>query len=149
MIALIITIASLVLLVFLSGYFNGIMDYIKKFNLDSESWKNKWKWNQIFINNEHPMGMSRTLLMKSPWYYFGLFKPEYEEKFPYSSTILVFLTDDWHFKKWLTFLCYELIVSLLIVSYEDLPLWCVFIGIAILKTVRGLGFSLKYDKKLK
>jgi len=136
MIALIITIASLV---FLSGYFNGIMDYIKKFSLDKNSWLNKWE-----LDHE-----GNRIPVVDAWYYFGLFKPEYEEKFPYSSTILVFLTDDWHFKKWLTFLCYELIVSVLIVSYEGLPLWYIFVGVAILKTVRGLGFSLKYDKKIK
>ena len=30
------------------------------------------------------------------WYYFGLYTPIYKERFMYSSTILVSLTDNWH-----------------------------------------------------
>lgn len=35
-------------------------------------------------------------LTKKHWWYLGLYKPTYDEKFAYSTTILVFLTDAWH-----------------------------------------------------
>lgn len=48
-----------------------------------ESWKNKYK--QPFSNKiKH-------------WWYFGIYKPTYDEKFPFSTTLLVSITDAWHF----------------------------------------------------
>lgn len=51
-----------------------------------EAWKNKWKLdadgNLIEYNG-------------NDWYYFGVY-PEYQEKFTYSSTIFVWLTDAEH-----------------------------------------------------
>lgn len=38
------------------------------------------------------------------WYYFG-FQPRHEERFPYSSTIFVWLTDAWHLFKALMLAC--------------------------------------------
>lgn len=49
------------------------------------SWKNKWSTN-------YPEKKEKK------WYYFGVY-PRYKERFPYSSTILVFLTDAWHLFK--------------------------------------------------
>ena len=135
----IIIILSVLALVFNAGYFNGIMDYIKKYRLDYQSWKNKWKLDSL--GNPYPV--------VNAWYYFKLYTPEHEERHPYSSTLLVFLTDEWHMKKWQMFFCYELALSCIIVSYENLPFWYAFIGIILLKTIRGLGFSLKYDKKIR
>jgi hypothetical protein len=51
------------------------------------SWKNKWA-------QPYPQPAPHE------WYYFG-FYPEYKERFPYSSTIFVFLTDAWHLFKFL------------------------------------------------
>lgn len=51
-----------------------------------DSWMNKWDtiWP---VNFNH-------------WWYFGFYTPQYKEKFMFSSTILVFLTDAWHFFEW-------------------------------------------------
>ena len=56
------------------------------------SWKNKWA-------QPYPQPA------EDKWYYFG-FIPPYKERFPYSSTIFVFLTDAWHLFKFfmLTFI---------------------------------------------
>lgn len=43
------------------------------------------------------------------WYYFG-YLPRYKERFPYSSTALVFLTDAWHLFKALMLMCIMLAV---------------------------------------
>jgi len=55
-----------------------------------KSWVYKWKMP----------------LKPSPkyWYYFGIY-PRYEEKFPYSSTVFVWLTDAWHLFKALMLVC--------------------------------------------
>lgn len=140
---LVIFIALILGMVFAAGIFNGRMDRIKEYKLDSESWKRKWKWFPVFADG---YTKTRESYVKR-WYYFGLFKPEYKEAFPFSSTILVFLTDEWHGTKWKMFLCYELALSAVIVYYESLPWWWVFVGIVLLKTIRGVGFTLKYDKR--
>jgi hypothetical protein len=49
-------------------------------------WYKKWKMVDFAI-------IPNT---KRPWYYLWLYKPEYVEKFPYSSTFLVSLTDGFH-----------------------------------------------------
>jgi len=88
---------SLILMV-VAGALNAVMDRIaftfktsvfKDLNPMfwdvSKSWKNQWK---------QPMQPSY-----SDWYYFGLYKPRYQENYPFSSTFLVWTTDAWHLAK--------------------------------------------------
>lgn len=145
MIDLILTVLFILILAFHAGYSNGWMDWIKFKKLDHEEWKNKWY--QKHVKSLEGYTYQLVGLSKSPWYYFGWHTPKFKERFAYSSTILVFITDQWHAFKWLTFFYYELALSSVIVYYEGLAWWFVIIGIIILKTVRGLGFTLKYDKK--
>ena len=92
------------LLIVLAGFFNAVMDTLfthfsqsifKNLNPlfwnPEESWQNKWA--QPFPQPYEPK-----------WYYFG-FPPPYKERFPYSSTIFVFLTDAWHLAKALMLAC--------------------------------------------
>lgn len=58
-----------------------------------ESWLNKWKLDDE--GNPIPC-------IKAPWYYLGLFRPEYEERFIFSSTFFVFLTDAEHLFQFLS-----------------------------------------------
>ncbi len=101
-------------LVILASIFNSAMEVLftryktsifKKYNplwWDPKiSWEYKWK-----IPLQPPT---------KKWYYFGVY-PQYEERFPYSSTILVFLTDAWHFFKSLMLF----FVMLSIVNYQPL-----------------------------
>ena len=63
----------------------------KKFLNSRLSWKNKWKVDKngsLIINHE------------KKWYYFGI-NPSFKEKFLYSSTALVFLTDGEHLFQWI------------------------------------------------
>ena len=99
----------------IAGFFNAVMDKVN-FNFTKsifknlnplfwdlrKSWKNQW---------QQPM-----VPPYSYWYYFGLYKPRYQEKFPYSSTFLVFLADAWHLAKALMLLC----ISLAIVFYQPI-----------------------------
>lgn len=62
-------------------------DYNNVYFNKEHSWKNKWALTPT-------KGIVRNY--KRPWYYLGLYKPKYIERFPYSSTLLVSLTDGWH-----------------------------------------------------
>lgn len=125
---------------FMVGYLNGKMDrWSWKTHLSSDywwgnnSWKNKWaldfQGNPIKINAQH-------------WYYFGWYKTDYVEKFPFSSSILVFTTDGWHLSKFLMFTILELIIACLLSAVW----WKILILVIVAKILRGLGFSYVYDK---
>jgi hypothetical protein len=101
----------------LAGMCNSVMDTLfshydisifKKFNPlfwnPEISWKNKWA-------QPYPQPT------ENKWYYFG-FPPPYKERFPYSSTIFVFLTDAWHLFKFfmLTFIFLGVVLYTPIVS---------------------------------
>lgn len=100
---------SLVLII-ITGALNAAMDILftgysssifSKFNPlwwdPQQSWK--WKW-------------CMPLQPPDPkWYYFG-FLPRYKERFPYSSTIFVWVTDAWHFIKALMILAIVLSIVL-------------------------------------
>jgi hypothetical protein len=103
-----------VILVIIAGILNAVMDKIafnfrtsifknlnpKFWNLQ-ESWKNQWAW---------------PLQPFTGWYYFGLYKPQYKENFPYSNTFMVWATDAWHLAKALMLTC----IMLSIVFYKPM-----------------------------
>lgn len=134
---MIFTILFIVDLIVLAGYCNGSMDRIKKYNLDKDSWCNKWKWI-----------LGRQVPEINTWYYFGIFAPKFKESFPYSSTIFVFLTDKWHFNKWLMFLCYELIPPIIVYHFMPFPIYWFVIVVVASKSLRGFSFNAKYNSKL-
>ena len=88
-----------ILLLLVSFYAKGKMDLsgAEKFTGKnmyknrSESWTGKYSYK----------------LEPSPylWYYLFLYKPKYKERFPYSTTALVFLTDYWHFMQFIFLNC--------------------------------------------
>ncbi len=125
-----ITLLTILILILIAGYCNGKMDFIKENNLDKDSWKNKWYWS---VN-----GLRAPF---SGWYY-PFFKPAYKEAFPYSSTILVFLTDSWHFYKFMMFWCYECIISMLVVEHFHIHYLLVLPIVFVLKGIRGIMFNL-------
>lgn len=113
-----------VIMYFIVGAINAFMDKIQfhwgmfKFNHftflnPAISWKNKWK-NGI---------------------------KSHGERFPFSSSILVFLTDGWHFSKWLMFTCIEFLIS----YHYNSKWYYIVLGIVLLKIIRGIGFTLNFD----
>lgn len=121
---------ALIILYMLVGVVNAVMDTLRDKFKESvfsswnenfwnplKSWKNKWK------NGDPAQG----------------------ERFPLSSTALVFLTDAWHLSKWLMFTFIE--IAICIVSC--LPWYLIPVGVIVLKTVRGIGFNPFYDYILK
>lgn len=76
--------------------------YILVNELEDRSIKNRWqKWTE-FLNtgeawkNKYALDSDGSLIpYKKKWYYFGI-HPSYKERFLYSSTIFVFVTDGEH-----------------------------------------------------
>lgn len=118
-------------LLIVSGLLEGIADLIV-FKFKS-SWFSKWKWI-----NPHYSWMNKWKVLlpykKSPWYYLGLHTPEFQERFPYSSTILVGFTDIWHLLKLMRNLCLFVGFSLII---GVMPSILIYIG-------NRVGFNTTY-----
>jgi hypothetical protein len=79
------------------------------------SFKRKWlnkgqtakaKWDTVGTNNDKIRNKTY------PWYYLGLYKPQFKERFPFSSTILVWMTDPWHWFQMIMLSALELGISL-------------------------------------
>lgn len=89
-----------------AGVFNGVMDEMQF----RSPWYRKYDWfNPLksWMYKWENSGGVRVVCLKAPWYYLFIYKPQYQEKFMYSSTLLVFTTDAWHFCKSMVFTCYE------------------------------------------
>jgi hypothetical protein len=84
------------LLLALGGISKSFMDLSSENNMPlkgyywnkSESWKSKWKTH----NGHMPVLAEKG----DNWWYLRIINPRYKEKFPFSSTALVFATDFWH-----------------------------------------------------
>lgn len=99
-----------------AGYSKGKMDAIADEGIKSLDWRNKYDISKTYFNH---------------WWYFGLYKPKYSEKFPFSSTALVFLTDRWHRWQFYMLRCFYLtialpisanIITLLLLSFIIMPI---------------------------
>lgn len=80
------------------------------------------------------------------WWYFGLIKPKYKERFPFSTTILVFMTDSWHFYKWLKWSGVEFMISVLLIKIYMLSFFYIVPLILVQKIIRGIAFNIIFEK---
>ena len=127
-----VTIIGSLILIVLAAFFKGKMDYIM-FRNKNIGWKNKWK-----LTAE---GKLRYYKGKD-WYYFGHY-PKYEEKFPYSSTILVCFTDSWHKYQFFMLRCIYLSLALQMANWY-MTLVLTFI---IFPVLYGIGFYISFERK--
>lgn len=86
-----------------AGWCKGRADAIQHdpYYRDKE-WKRKWK-----LNGDFPVSYLNT---KNPhWWYAGIYHTNgyVVERFPFSSTILVFLTDKWHLMNFVQYRIYD------------------------------------------
>jgi len=87
-----------------AGIFNAFMDIFKIWdssifsNLPSNNWFYKWAGSGASWKNKWKLYPNGSLIpnKKALWYYLWMYKPAYKERFMYSTTILVSLTDGWH-----------------------------------------------------
>ncbi len=126
------------ILLIVAGYFNGLMDRLM-FHVSDYSPSNTWKakYKKDSEGNLIPT-------TKRPWYYLGLYKPQYIEAFPFSTTILVGFTDPWHRYK---LLCFASLRTALVLIFSMATSYglIIYIGVWIgLWAIQALGFHLKY-----
>ena len=121
-----------ILFALLVGSFKALSDLSSEGKIypKGESWKNKWKLddNGKISRND-----------KSYFYYLWLYKPENVEKFPYSSTFLVSLTDFWH----KTELARMVSAVLMVLTYTQI--FNSIADFAILYTFYMIGFTMIYE----
>jgi hypothetical protein len=141
----IITIISLLLIYIFS---DAIMDLIKtKFKTtvfySKKSLINQWFNPEFGWRNKWKKDNKNNLIKntKKLWYYLWLYKPDYKEKFTYSSTIFVFLSDFWHFLKFLKM--NSLYISILIALSLSFSLSFItwFIILLITRLIYGIIFE--------
>jgi len=89
-------------------------------------WARKWSWQ--YADNV----WQSVELDKTPWYYFGIIKNKRKERFPYSSTLLVWMTDGEHLFQLLKDIC----IGLAIASASSSP----WMGLAAFLATFLLGF---------
>lgn len=103
-------------------------------NLNPQYWDPKTSW---IYKWKYPLAPA-----PKRWYYFG-FQPRHEERFPYSSTIFVGLTDAWHLFKAIMLGC----LMIAIVSYT--PIFSPLLDIILLYCIFTFAFTIFYDNILR
>jgi len=95
----------------------------------ASTWKNKYKKDKE----------GNLVPFKNAWYYFGFYKPTYQEAFPFSTTMFVAFTDKWHKYESLQGHCVVMVAASL------MPTWWMF-GTAFVvgQTLRAIGFKITY-----
>ena len=137
---------DVLILILLVGHANGwkdlssknwFLNYPEYMNKGLGSWR-KWKKN--------PHGASCNIpINEAPWYYLKLFKPEYKERFWYSSTALVFITDFWHLAQFIQFQLVFTAICLSSIKTINLNVYQLLFTIFItLPCVFGIGFYSGY-----
>ncbi len=114
----------------LAGIAKGYLDAIADKGVKTDEWRNKYD----FTRN------------KTHWWYFGLYKPRYSEKFPFSSTVLVALTDKWHRAQLIMLRFMYLAVAVALTQNLFLILLLSFVVFPI---VVGIPFEIIYTKNKK
>lgn len=123
-----------ILILILVGLSIGLMDLIDHGKaqygdfFNASGWTNKWKLN--FMGD--PIKSTKH---DHPWY-LQLYQPEYVERFPFSSTLLVALTDGWHLLKEIVLT----LISILIVINSSEPWFNFFVY----RIALFIGFAVMY-----
>lgn len=111
----------------LAGVFYGIQSYIQFHTGDEESFWTMGGWRRKY---------DMTALAPNTWYY-KFFNLKYREKFCFSGTVLVFLTDAFHLMQFLTI---KMILFAASVQNNNINWWIFFGG----WFIWALGFNLSY-----
>ena len=114
----------------LAGVFKGMMDAISDNGVKKSEWKNKYDFSKV----------------KNHWWYFGLYTPKYSEKFPFSTTALVFLTDKWHLMQMIMLRFIYIAISVLITKSL---LYDILLSFIIFPIILGIPFQITYNIKRK
>jgi hypothetical protein len=114
----------------LAGIAKGYLDAIADKGVKTDEWRNKYDFTR---NKNH-------------WWYFGLYKPRYSEKFPFSSTLLVALTDKWHRAQLIMLRFMYLAVA---VALTQNLFGIILLSFVVFPIVVGMPFEIIYTKNKK
>lgn len=116
-----------------AGYAKGRMDYIADSGEKGKEWKNKYK-----------IVKGKLLPSTNDWWYLNLYKPTYQEKFPFSTTVFVFLTDRWH---WWQFAMLRYFYFAIAHSFVDDFIYQLLLTFIVFPIILGVTFELVYKCK--
>jgi hypothetical protein len=119
----------------LAGYFKGRLDALVDEEIKDLEWDKKYDLTKS--------GETKH------WWYFGLYTPKFPEKFPFSTTVLVFLTDKWHRTQFYMLRSFYFALSIAISNDIFTILIFTFIIFPVLVGVFFESSYQKYRKKLK
>lgn len=122
-----ITLLSVALLLALAGHFKGRMDGLADEGIKNLDWHEKYDFTKPGTTKH--------------WWYLGLYKPRFPERFPLSSTVLVFLTDRWHRNQFFMLRCFYFAIGLLITT-KIIPL--LIITMIVMPILVGVFFEVSY-----
>ncbi|NDC95280.1 hypothetical protein EB077_08245, partial [bacterium] len=75
------------------------------------------------------------------WWYFGLYEPKFPEKFPFSSTLLVFITDKWHMSQFIMLRSFYAAIAMPLTS----KFWLIMLNVfVIFPIISGISFEAYY-----
>jgi hypothetical protein len=117
-----------ILFLALAGVCKGFLDAISDCGTKSSEWRNKYDFKR----------------KRNHWWYFGLYKPVYSEKFPFSTTLLVSFTDKWHRAQFFMLRFIYLAIAVLMAKTFFLVILLAFV---IFPVVMGLPFQITYSIK--
>lgn len=120
-----------------AGYFKGRLDATADTGKKTDTWKNKYQRTEA--------GSLVSTDKKDHWWYFGLYTPNYAEKFPFSSTALVFLTDDWHKYQ---FIMYRFLYMAISFGMGKGILMILFLSFVVFPLLMGICFEFSYNRTL-
>lgn len=119
-------ITLVLLLIVAAGVFKGRMDALADEELKTIDWHRKYDFSREY---------------RCHWWYLGIINPRFPEKFPFSSTLLVFLTDRWHMNQFFMQRCLFLAIGLLITPKLVLS---IFVAFVIFPIIMGVPFESVY-----
>jgi len=121
----------------IAGLFKGRLDATADTGKKTDSWKNKYELD----TNGTPLPTES----KNHWWYYGLYKPNYAERFPLSSTALVFLTDDWHKYQ---FIMYRFLYMAISFGMNKGIISVIFLSFVVFPILMGISFEFSYTKTI-
>jgi len=122
-------ITLLVILLISAGFFKGRLDAVADEGIKGLEWDKKYDFTKSG-DIKH-------------WWYFGLYTPKFPEKFPFSTTALVFLTDKWHFNQFMMLKCFQGAIALIISA--NIFTWFI-LTFGILPIINGVPFEISYER---
>lgn len=128
-----------------AGICKAFMDKVSEKEKQT-SWRNKWAKDAF---KSCPPNQ-KLRWRKQRERYLWLFSPQYLERFPYSSTFLVWLTDSWHLYQFLFFRCLFTGFALLHIAFSEFSfsslLWCLFTYNVVVAAIVNVWFEVVYSR---